>query len=157
MKKTLLVFYSRSGYTRQAAQAIAGMLDCDMEEIQDVTPRKSWLGYLRSGYEALKKQPAAIRPITKNPADYDLVVLGSPVWASHVPSPVRAYIDAQKNNFKRIACFCTMGGSGAQNVFKEIADLCGKQPVISLALTDKEIDEKHDAEKIASSAKPVLG
>jgi flavodoxin len=156
MKKCLLVFYSRTGYTRQAAQAIAGMLDCDVEEIQEAKSRKGWLGYVRSGYEALKKQPAAIKPPTKNPADYELVVLGSPVWASHVPSPLRAYIEAQKNQFKRIACFCTMGGSGAQNVFDEITGLCGKQPMMVLALTDKQIDEKHFAEKIASFAKPLI-
>jgi flavodoxin len=156
MKKTLLVFYSRSGYTRQAAQAIAGMLDCDVEEIQDATSRKGWLGYLRSGYDALKNKSAAIKPAKKNPADYELVVLGSPVWASHVPSPLRTYIDAQKNNFKRIACFCTMVGSGAQIVFKEMADLCGKQPLMSLALTDKQIDEQHLAEKITRFAKPLL-
>ncbi len=156
MKKTLLVFYSRSGYTREAAQAIASTMDCDVEEIQEVTSHKGWLGYLRAGYEALKLKPAAIKLTAKNPADYEMVILGSPVWASHVPSPLRTYINAQKNKFKRIACFCTMGGSGAQKVFEEISALCGKQPEMTLALTDKQINEKHLNENIASFVKPLI-
>jgi flavodoxin len=156
MKKILLVFYSRSGYTRRSAQAIAGVLGCDMEEIQEVKSREGWLGYFRSAYEALKMKSTTIKPPTKNPADYDMVVLGSPVWASHLPPPLRAYIDSEKNNFKRIACFCTMGGSGAQKIFDEIAALCGKSPVTTLALTDKQIDENHFTEKIARFAKPLM-
>jgi flavodoxin len=156
MKKSLLVFYSRSGYTRQAAQAIASTLDCDVEEIEEVNSHKGWLGYWRAGYEALKQKPAAIKLSGKNPADYEMVVLGSPVWAGHLPSPLRAYIGAQKHHFKRIACFCTMGGSGAQNVFDEITTLCSKQPMMTLALTDKQIDEKRFTEKIASFAKALI-
>jgi hypothetical protein len=38
MKKTLIVFHSRSGYTRRVAQALAQRLDADLDEIRIVQP-----------------------------------------------------------------------------------------------------------------------
>lgn len=51
--------------------------------------------------------PAEILPLLHELQDYDLVLFGTPVWAGHVSSPVRACLDAQRNSLRRVAFFCT--------------------------------------------------
>jgi flavodoxin len=42
--KTLVVYYSRTGTTRKVAEAIAGILRCDIEEVVDTKKRSGILG-----------------------------------------------------------------------------------------------------------------
>jgi flavodoxin len=138
--KTLIVYHSRSGYTRRVAESLARALRADTEEIEVVGDRQGMLGYARCALEALGEVTAAIRLPRRAPADYGLVVIGTPVWFWALSSPVRSYIMEERRNFGRVAFFCTMGGSGADRAFATMAALCGKKPVSTLALTDARID-----------------
>jgi hypothetical protein len=42
-----------------------------------------------------------------------------------------------------VGFFCTMGGSGSERVFATMADLVGKAPQATLALTEKEVAGDH--------------
>lgn len=155
MKKILVVFYSRSGYTRTVAENIVAKCEADMEEIRDVRPRKGLYGYLRSVYEALKKKPAEIEQTMANPVEYDVVVLGGPVWAGKMVSPIRTYITQYCNNAKAIALFCTYGGSGAEKVLSDMADLCKKKALASIAITDNEIKKQRYHDKLDQLVKAI--
>lgn len=147
--RLLIVHYSRTGHTRAVAGEIASRLSADVEEIEDSRSRRGLLGYLRSGREAYRKQVIEIRPPRKDPADYDLVVVGSPVWAGHVASPVRAYLSGGVRRFGHVAAFVTQGGSsGGDRVLAEIANLCGSELVASMAITDREIGKPDGETKI---------
>jgi flavodoxin len=148
MSKTLVVYFSRTGYTRRLAEEIAAGCGGDVESIDDVRSRSGILGYWRSAREALKRKPAEIRPGTKDPAAYELVILGTPVWAGHVSSPMRAYLAATRGKLGRVAFFVTEGGSGAERVFREMGELCGLAPVASEVFTDREIDQRGYADKL---------
>src|SRR5262249_39368530 len=50
MKRTLVVYYSRTGITGRIANEIAGALDCEIEEIQGVRPCAAAMGFLRSAF-----------------------------------------------------------------------------------------------------------
>ena len=135
--KTLVVYYSRTGTTKKVGKKIGQMLKCDSEEIIDVKDRKGALGYTRSGKEAMLKTCPKIKPIKKNPAKYDLVIIGTPVWFFTMASPVRTYLS--KNKFKKVAFFLTMHGSGDRKTFKAMQRVCKKKPVSVLSLTMKEV------------------
>jgi flavodoxin len=148
MPRTLVVHFSRTGYTRKIAEEIAGRCGTDLDAIEDVRARAGIFGYLRSAREAYTKRPIEIRPAAKNPSDYDLVILGTPVWVSNVSSPMRAYLTAHGGGLKQVAVFCTQGGSGAEKVLSDMAELCGRKPVASLALNDGEIKRRSHAAKL---------
>ena len=148
MQRVLVVYFSRTGYTRKIAADIAAACGADIERIQEPRDRSGIWGYLRSGREAWKKRLVDIRPVTKHPPDYDLIVLGTPVWASNICSPVRSYIAAHGHHFKKVAFFCTQGGSGAEKVLNDMAELCGQTPVATLVLTDTEIKHGQHADKL---------
>jgi flavodoxin len=139
MSGVLTVYFSRTGFTRKIAEEIQARCGGDLEAIEDVRGRTGILGYLRSAREALKKDTIEIRPGKSRPKEFDLVILGTPVWASHMSSPMRAYLTAHKGEFKQVAFFCTLGGSGASNVFREMAALCEHEPAATLAVKDADI------------------
>jgi NAD(P)H-hydrate repair Nnr-like enzyme with NAD(P)H-hydrate epimerase domain len=86
---------------------------------------------------------------------YDLVVLGTPVWASHVSSPMRSFVRAHAAQFKRIAVFCTQGGNGGPKVLAEIAALCGKDAVATLVLNEADIQHTRYAAQLETFAAAI--
>jgi flavodoxin len=139
MKKTLVVYHSRTGNTRRVAQALAQRLDADLDEIRIVQPLGGALGYAMCAIEAIAGLAPALRSMHRNPAAYGLVLIGTPVWFWSLASPVRSWLE--KHALKhRVAFFCTMGGSGGQRVFATMAELAGRDPVATLALLEKELD-----------------
>ena len=148
MSKILIVYYSRTGFTKKVAQSIKDRMDCDIEEIISTKDRSGAMGFLFSGKEATLKTPAEIKPTTKNPADYDLVILGTPVWGWNISSPLRGYLLQNKDKFKKIAGFCTMGGDGDRQSFLEIGNICGKELIAKLALKTKEVQSEEFENKV---------
>lgn len=147
--KILVTYFSRSGYTKRMAEKLARMLDAQIAPIEEPGSRGGPLGYLRSLFEALRGRDAAIRPSAQEPGDYDLVLIGTPVWASHASSPARAFARLHASHIKRAALFCTLGGQGAEPALDEMAHLIGRDPVATLALTDRELDSGAGDEKLA--------
>jgi flavodoxin len=148
MSNVLVVYYSRTGGTRQVAQTLADALGADVEEIVDTRERKGFWGYLRAGLGAMLAKPAAIQEPVRDPAAYRLVVVGTPVWSSSVSTPVLAYFKRRGQAIPRAAFFLTHGGSGAERVFRQMEALCGKRPVASLALRMIELPASRSNEKV---------
>lgn len=148
MQRILVAYYSRTGHTRQIAEAIAADFGADIEQVEDVNSRAGMLGYLRSGWEAFIKRPGHIRPVQTGPSQYDLIALGTPVWMMNLPPPIRAYIAEHGTGFKKVAFFCTEGSAGGEGVFKQMANLCRKQPVATLVVTESEIKSGSFGEKV---------
>jgi len=152
MQRTLVVHYSRTGHTRAVAEAISAALGADLEEIVEKDKRHGLLGWLRSLRQALAKTPVAIEPAEHRPAAYDLVVFGTPVWAGTISAPVRAYLSAHGAEAKRVAFFCTLGGSGGDKTLVEMAQLCGAKPAATLAVTERELRSGALREKVTGFA-----
>jgi flavodoxin len=143
MSRTLIVYHSRSGYTRRIARALARRLDADLDEIHIVQPMGGIVGYTLCAIEAIAGLAPALKPAHRDPAAYDLVVVGTPVWFWSLSSPVRSWLETHPLLRQRVAFFCTMGGSGATRVFDAMSELGRCTPVATLALTDSEIEHRH--------------
>lgn len=144
--KTLVVYYSRTGTTEKVAKLISEKLKCDIERIDDFKKRNGAFGYLISGKEASMKQIIRIKPLDHDVKDYDLVVIGTPIWAFTMCSPVRALLS--KYEFKKVVFFCTMGGSGDVGTFKDMKKLVGKEPVAVLSLKTDEVVKDNFKDKV---------
>jgi flavodoxin len=146
--KTLIIYYSRTGVTKKVAEILKQKLNCDIEEIISVKDRKGPIGYMLSGREAMKGMLAKIKPITKNPAEYDLIIVGTPVWAFTLSSPIRTFLTEQKDKLKKVAFLVTMGGSGQEKTFKHMAEIIGQQPIATLDLKTVDVVKGDIEEKI---------
>jgi flavodoxin len=125
--KILLVYYSRTNNTRKISEEISTKLNCDIEEIRDLKERSGKLNYLKYGYEAIRSKETQIEDMKNDPSDYDLVIVGTPVWASTMATPVLTYLNKNKNKIKDLAILITFGGSEYEKTTNNIEKLCGKR------------------------------
>jgi hypothetical protein len=152
VSRILIAYYSRSGHTQRAAHALADRLGATLLPITERRSRRGAFGYLRSAWEALQQRDAELDMPAVDLAPYDLVVIGTPVWASHPSSPARTFAKLHRRRMPRIALLCTLGGSGADAVFAELQSVLGQAPLATLALTDRELDSASDGAKLDALA-----
>lgn len=137
--RILVVCYSRGGRTLRVAQHVAEKLGADLEVIEEPTSREGVLGYVRSALEAVAKGLPTIRT-RKQPKDYDVVVLGTPVWVGTMSSPIRSYVHLHRDELDKVAFFAVMGGQGAVETVDELGVACGVNPVATCTFTQHEVD-----------------
>jgi NAD(P)H-dependent FMN reductase len=54
-------------------------------------------------------QETEIAPTTKNPADYDLIVVGTPIWAWSPSAAIRTWLTHNDLSGKKVALFFYFG------------------------------------------------
>ncbi len=113
--KTLIVYYSFEGNTEFIAKAMAEAIGADLLKLQPKKeiPTKGFMKYFWGGRQAMMKMKPELLPLEKNPADYDFIILGTPVWAFTYSPPLATYFSQRPFKNKRIALFCCHGGGKA--------------------------------------------
>jgi flavodoxin len=138
--RTLVIYYSRDGHTKTVAEAIAAALQADCEAIRETQTRDGIKGWLTAGRDATLKKDTAIEPTKFDPQNYDLVIIGTPVWAFTMASGVRTWLMQHGKNLKRVAFFATMGGMGDKRAFQHMQELSGNiTPIATASFIDKKI------------------
>lgn len=145
--KTLLIYYSRTNVTKNIAEKIQSKINCDIEEITDNDNYSGRIGFMKGGMNATIKRTSKINPVSKNPSDYDLVIIGTPVWASTMATPIYTYLKKYAADIKNVASFCTCVNRGHEKTLANIEKMTGEQ-VSTMYLTIEDIanpDEKINA------------
>ncbi len=142
MNRVLVISYSRSGTTSRLASRIAADLSADRCEIIDVRPRDGLVGYMQSALESVAKGLPSIR-VDVDPAAYELVVAGTPVWAGSMASPMRSFLTRHAGRIRRLACFCTMGGRGGAETLHEMQAIVGETRALMFSVTAGELQSGH--------------
>lgn len=153
----LVVYFSRSGTTRRMASALAGMLDADLDAIReaDRRDRAGACGYLRSLADVLGRRPARLAPGNLDPAAYDVVIIGTPVWAHNVSTPVRSWLTLHRAGLRHAAFFCTLGGSGQASALAQMRALAGQPPLAECAITARDVQRGTDQRLLSGFAQQL--
>ena len=138
MNRVLIVFHSRSGATAAVARQLAGMLEADLDEVVAIRPLLGRLGFARCLIQSFRRERPDIAT-ARDPADYDLVIIGSPVWAGRLAAPMRTYLTRHADRLPTLAAFCTSGSGSSGELFGEIRSLIGRAPRTSLSLSRDEV------------------
>ncbi len=136
--KTLVVFYSRTGNCRTVAGVLAAAMSADIEEIISAKDYSGPIGWMAAGKDSTFKTQAPIGPTDKNHAEYDLVIVGTPIWAFTAAAPVISWMAQHGKGLKSIAFFCTMGGSGDSGAYKLMQEF-SRPPLATMSILDKQI------------------
>ena len=154
--RTLVVYYSRSGHTRAVAEEIARSFGgAEVEEIRDTVDRAGLRGYWRSFRDAMRKRTTTLVNSGRNVGDYDLVVVGGPVWVGAPSSPVRTWLIAHAGELHAVAFFLTHGGSARDEVLAALAVISGRSPVAELSVRVREVGSADAGARIAAFADAV--
>ncbi|WP_407424471.1 flavodoxin family protein [Methanobrevibacter sp.] len=136
--KSLVVYYSRTDITKKLAEEIADKVNADIEEIKPKVNYQGKIGYARGGKDAFREKVIDLETPKYDPQDYDVVYLGTPVWAGKASTPLYSYIRQNGTNFSNVKFFVTAGGTGFDSTLKQLEDNT-KKPQATLALTTKEV------------------
>lgn len=100
--KTLITYYSRTGNTKTVGQTLAHALKADIDEIIDVKARMGFVNYMRAARDAKGLRTTRIQ-VTKNPEEYDRILIGTPVWHGYPTPAIRTYLKRYNLQGKQIA------------------------------------------------------
>ena len=126
--KVLVAYFSCTNNTGKIAGYIAEALEADLYQITPEVPyTDADRNYNDSSSRTTKEQndPAARPVITgtvENMAEYDVILLGYPIWWGQAPKIMYTFVESYDLSGKTIVPFCTSGsspiGSSAMNLSK---------------------------------------
>jgi flavodoxin len=123
MLKILIVYYSLTGNTKIIAEAIAESINSDILEIKPVKELNAEGGskFFWGGYQSTMKKKPKLKPFDINPLEYDLLFIGTPVWAWSLSPPIRSFLSKYDLTGKNVALWTCSAGDGvkAMNRFRE--------------------------------------
>lgn len=125
-KKTLVIYFSKSGKTKSKAEELAKYFGYRTMEIETVEAYPS--SYLATVAQAKRENSSGVRPELKNPvvdiADYDNIILGYPIWYGKLPAAVLGFLENNNFQTKHIFPFCTSTASNIKKSVDEIKTVC---------------------------------
>jgi len=118
MSKALVAYFSASGVTKKAAQALVETIGGDLYEIiPEVLYSEADLDWRnensRSSLEMKDKssRPAIVKT-DANVKDYDVIFVGFPIWWYIAPTIINTFLESYDFSGKTIILFATAGSSG---------------------------------------------
>jgi flavodoxin len=144
--KTLVVYYTRTGNSKFAAETIAAELGADVEEVIDLKNRQGRLAYMSCGRDATRGKETEIASTKRNPADYDLIVIAQPVWAWSPTPAIRTYVNKNDLSGKKVALF--FGGSNLRQAVEKTKALMPNSTFVGELAINEPLKNKEEAEKI---------
>ena len=129
-KKILVAYFSASGVTERAAKEIADAVNGDLYKITPARPYTAadldWTD--KNSRSTIEMKDAACRPaiagMPADPAAYDTVFIGFPVWWYVEPRIVDTFLESGDLAGKTLIPFATSGGSGIAGAEKSLKAHC---------------------------------
>ena len=135
--KTLIVYFSWGGNTGTVANHIHDLIGGDIVEVETVIPYPDTyeevtqiaLGELESDYRP------ELKTKIENMDEYDTLIVGTPIWGSHLTPAMKSFLASYNLSGKSIAPFCTHGGSGTAQSVNDIRSVSPNSTILgSLAV-----------------------
>jgi len=157
--RILVIYYSHEGNTRFVAQTIAEAVGADLLELK---PRKELrpqglMKYAWGGGQVMMKTRPELQPLDRDPAAYDLLFIGTPVWAWNYAPPLRSFIHSARLSGKQVALFCCHGGDPSKTLPNMIKALEGNEVLGALDLRSPLDHREETARRAADWARGIAG
>ena len=126
--RILVVYYSLEGNTQIIAETIA---DETSGTLLALKPEKEigtgFTKYLWGGSQVFMKKKPPLKPLEADPADFDMLFIGTPVWAWTYAPPLASFFHQASFQHKRTALFCCHGGQKGKTLNHMRKQLTGNQ------------------------------
>lgn len=123
--KSIVIYYSYGGNTRKIAKLIQETLGTDMEEIQTVQPYTGdYSDVVEQGQQEVNQGfMPEIKPLSVDLKEYDIVILGAPVWWYTFAPAMKTFLHSTDLTGKKVYPFATNGG-WIGHTFKDFQNEC---------------------------------
>ena len=159
--RVLVVYYSRTGNTRRVAEALVEALrrrNCNptLEEIVEKKDRGGLLGWFGAAADAALNKETEIEEGKSDVADFDVVVVGTPVWAFTAAPAVTTFLRRYGARIRKAAFFCTLNSKGAKRALAKMRKVSGKEPLAEAAFYANSIKKGDFAEQVEDFAQSLI-
>ncbi|MFA6756044.1 MAG: hypothetical protein WCR97_06125 [Bacilli bacterium] len=141
--KKIFVYYSWTGN----GDAVAEILKTMGYEILKLTTNKpkgksNFFKMMIYGQKALKGEKARLNQYNLNIDDYENIVIGSPIWAGKLSTPINTYLDEnmEKLSNRKISFVLSAGGNDATKAQEFIKNIFKNSTSIVISMPKKHLD-----------------
>lgn len=131
-RRILIVYYSRTGSTRDVASQVHARVGGDLFELK--TTHSYRAAYRATTEQAKREQEEGFRPVlATRVADmnaYDTVFIGFPNWWGTLPMAFFSFLEQYPLAGKTVIPFCTHEGSGFGRSLEDIRARCGNARIL---------------------------
>lgn len=124
-KKVLVAYFSWGGTTQRMANQIQEITGADIFSIEPVTPYPT--EYTPCTEVALEERDNNARPAIKgtvdNWDDYDIILIGCPVWWHTAPMIIHTFCESYDFKGKTVVPFCTYAATYRDETLAEIVNI----------------------------------
>ncbi|MCX8074918.1 MAG: NAD(P)H-dependent oxidoreductase [Clostridia bacterium] len=131
--KAAVVYYSFEGNTKFVAEKIASKFEADIYELKTVenkVPNSGFFKYFWGGKQVFMKETPEILDLKFNPNDYDVIFIGTPVWAFTYSPAIKTFMEKYRFQDKKVVVFCTHSG-GIKSTLENMKKDLGRNEYIS--------------------------
>lgn len=154
-----VIYHSFEGNTKHIAETIASVSGAELIPLlpeRESIRSHGFSKYIWGGRQVIFKECPKIVPLEKDPADYDMLFIGTPIWVGTYTPVMRTFLGTQKIEGKRIALFCTFEG-GKGDVFLAMREkLPGNTFVEGMDFLNVTKDKEHMTKKAMEWTTRVL-
>ncbi|WP_069649829.1 flavodoxin family protein [Caloranaerobacter ferrireducens] len=157
--KKLVIYYSLEGNTEFIAENIADVINADILKLktEKEISTHGLMRYFLGGKQVVLKEKPKLFPLDKNPDNYDVIFIGTPVWAGTYAPAFNTFFDTIKLKDKYIALFCCYSGKSSstfKNMRKELKD---NQILGEIGFRDPlKYDKEQNANKVRQWAEDII-
>lgn len=124
MKKTraIVVYFSLEGNSKYVADVIAEYMEADtlrLEPAKDY-PKGNVGKYFWGGKSVVFGDKPKLLSYNFNANEYDLIIIGTPVWAGSFTPPIKTFLRENDLKNKKIALFACNSGGDAEKCFNKL-------------------------------------
>ena len=125
--KPLIVCFSQTGKTKKLCGCMAKSLDADFVELREIAHRGLVSAYTLGVYDAIRRKSGDILPVDSDIAEYETLIVASPVWAGNITPAMNDFIREYDLRGKTVYGFVThAGGAGeALNLVRQELEQAG--------------------------------
>lgn len=123
--KSIIVYYSLEGSTKRIAERLAEELKAELLELKPVKNVKpNGTKFLRGGFQVTFGICPKLEDYSFNIADYDRVIIGTPIWAGTFAPAVKTFLKENELNYKVSAVFTLSGSGKSEGCLKKLRKYC---------------------------------
>lgn len=147
MRNILVAYFSAEGTTAKIAKQLADAIGAALFEIAPKEPYTAadirWTNPLaRCNKEKFGNKDVPIAQTVQNMADYDLVLIGFPIWYYGAPNIVNTFVKAYDFEGKKIGLFATSGGSSMGKTAEKLKPYLNGGEIIAAKLFEASADRE---------------
>lgn len=101
-KEKLVVFFSRTGYTKKLAYELANQSGAEILEIKTTEKISGNLGFWWCGRFGMHHWPMDLEAVKEDITKYAEVTICTPIWVFNISSPIRKFCEISKGKIKKV-------------------------------------------------------